>query len=105
MEWVLYLFKSAFILLGIITILVGKYLSLKIILPKRPKYKIIDEKNYIKSCRMIFYCLGLYYTLYGIVLLFINGWPVFVNIFGAMIPSLIVLISSLNWRKYTEPDK
>jgi len=100
MEWVPYLLKSAFILLGIITILVGKYLSLKIIVPKRTKYKIIDEKKYIKACRMIFYWMGLYYILYGIVLLLMDGWPVLVGIFGAMIPALIVVVSSPNCRKY-----
>lgn len=100
MEWVLYLLKTGFILLGIITILVGKYLSVKIIIPKRLKYKIIDEQKYVKSCRIMFYCMGFYYILLGIVLMFINGWPFFVGFFGAMIPSLIVVVSSPNRRKY-----
>ena len=74
-------------------------------MPKRMKYKVIDEKNYVKAGRMIFYCLGLYYVLYGIVLLFINGWPVLSGIFGTMIPALIVVASSPNWRRYIEPIK
>ena len=105
MEWVLLLFKIAFIFLGIITILTGKYLPLKIFMPKRMKYKVIDEKNYVKAGRMIFHCLGLYYVLYGIVLLFINGWPVLIGIFGTMIPALIVVASAPNWRRYIELTK
>jgi hypothetical protein len=103
MEWVYYLLKSAFVLLGIITILVGKYLSVKIIMPKRAKYKVIDEENYVKSRRMMFYCLGFYYILFGIVLLFKNGWPGVVGLLGTMIPALIVVVSSPNRRKYIEP--
>lgn len=103
MQWVYSLLKSAFILLGIITILVGKYLPTKTIMPKKAKYKVIDEKNYIKSCRVIFYCMGLYYILLGIVLLFIKEWSGFIGIFATMIPALIVVVLSPNWRKYTEP--
>jgi len=54
MEWMLFLFKSSFIFLGVITILTGKHLPLKIFMPKRMKYKVIDEKNYVKAGRMIF---------------------------------------------------
>lgn len=103
MDWVYFLLKSAFILLGIITILIGKYLPTKTILPKKSKYKVVDEKNYIKSCRVIFYCMGLYYILLGIVLLFIKEWPGFIGIFATMIPALIVVVLSPNWRKYAEP--
>lgn len=103
MEWVYSLFKGAFILLGLITITVGKYLSVKVIIRKRASYKVIDEKNYIKSCRLIFYCMGFYYILFGVVLLFIEGWPEFIGIFATMIPALIVVILSPNWRKYTKP--
>lgn len=72
---IFFLLKSLFILLGLITLLVGKYLSLKIFMPKSTKFKVIDEKNYVKSCRMMFYYVGLYYVFFGIVLLFLNGWP------------------------------
>ena len=105
MEWVPFLFKSSFIFLGIISILTGRYLPLKIFMPKRMKYKVIDEKNYVKAGRMIFYYMGLYYVVYGIVLLFINGWPFLIGIFGTIIPALIVVASSPNWRRYTEPIK
>lgn len=105
MEWVLFLFKISFIFLGVITILKGKHLPLKTFMPKRMKYRVIDEKNYVKAGRMIFYCLGLYYVLFGIVLLFINGWPVLIGISATMIPALIVVASSPNWRRYIEPIK
>jgi len=103
MDRLLNLFKISFIFLGVITILTGKYLPVKIFMPKRMKYRVIDEKNYVKAGRMIFYCLGLYYVLFGIVLLFINGWPTFISIFATIIPALIVVASSPNWRRYIEP--
>ncbi|MDD3174457.1 MAG: hypothetical protein PHF63_12505 [Herbinix sp.] len=95
METIYVILKSMFIFLGIITIVIGKYLSDKFIISKQTKYKIIDEQKYIKSCRVIFYCIGLYYILFGIVLLIINGWPVFA-IYTTMIPALIVILLSLN---------
>jgi len=89
-----------YILMGICTILIGKYLSTKVMMPKKEKYKVIDEKNYIKSCRMLLYCLGLYYLFFGIQLLFIKGWPGYIVIFAIMIPLLIVSVFSSNRRKY-----
>ena len=103
MQWVYYLFKSAFILLGLIIILIGKFLSSRIILSKKSKYKVTNEEKYIKSCRMMFYCWGLYYVLFGCILLFINGWPLFIGIFIIMIPLLIIVVFSLNSRKYIMP--
>jgi hypothetical protein len=103
MVWTYYFLKFAFVLLGMITILIGKYLPAKIIMPKKAKYKVTDEKNYIKSCRMIFYCMGLYFILLGIVLLFVKDWSGFISIFATMIPALIVVVLSPNWRKYTKP--
>jgi hypothetical protein len=103
MEWIYFLLKSAFIFLGMIAVLLGKYLPTKTILPKRAKYKVVDENNYIKSCRLIFYCMGLYYIFLGIALLFIKEWSGFIGIFATIIPALIVVILSPNWRKYTMP--
>ena len=94
MEWVYSLAKSAFVLLGIITILIGKYLSVKFIMPRTAKCKVINEKEYVKSWRLTFYCMGLYYILFGIALMFIKGWPIFVAIFATMIPALIVVVLS-----------
>jgi hypothetical protein len=105
MELIYPLLKSAFILLGIITILIGKYLSTKTILPSKIKYTVIDEKMYIKSYRMIFYCMGLYNILLGMVLLFINQWPALLGIFLPMPPAFIVVVLSQNCRKYTQPIK
>ncbi|SPF56173.1 membrane hypothetical protein [Candidatus Desulfosporosinus infrequens] len=103
MVWVLVFIKSAYIFLGVTTILIGKYLPLRIIIPNRMKYKVIDEKTYVRACRLIFYFIGLCYVLYGIVLLFIDGWPFFVGFFVTMISALTVVLFSLNWRKYIEP--
>lgn len=102
MEWVYYLLKGALILLGIIAILVGKYSSAKIIMSPKAKYKVIDKKNYIKSCKMIYYSLGLFYILVGIVLLLIKEWPGFIGIIVVIIPASIVVFLSQNLRKYTE---
>jgi hypothetical protein len=102
MDWVYFLSKSAFVLLGIITVLVGKSLSVKFIIPARAKYKIIDEMNYINSSRLILYCLGLYYILLGIVLLVIKVRPALITYFATVIPAIIVMILSLNLRKYTK---
>ena len=85
-----FLLKGVFILLGIIVIIVGKYLSIKIINPLRKKYKVVDEKKYDKSYRMMFYCLGFYYILFGAVLMFISGWPYVVGIFAIMPPPLVL---------------
>lgn len=101
MELVCYLAKSGFILLGIISLLVGKYISLKIIMPNKEKYKMIDEKKYVEYIRRI-YVIGFYYTLVGIVLLFINGWPTIVSIAGTWILTLLLLVISRNRRKYIE---
>ena len=103
MEWVYSVVKSAFILLGIVTIFIGKYLPIKTFMSKKAKCKVIDEKKYIKSGRMIFYFMGIYYILLGTVLLFIKGWSGFNGISATMIPTLIVVVLSRNWRKYTEP--
>lgn len=103
MELVDYLVSSGLVLLGIISILVGKYLSLKLIMPKTEKYKVVDERNYIKYSRMIFYDIGFYYTLLGIVLLFIHRWPTIVNIVNIAGPWILVLFiagTSRNKRKY-----
>ncbi|MGH4120349.1 hypothetical protein [Clostridium sp.] len=99
-ELVYYLAKIGFILLGIISILVGKHLSLKIIMPKIKKYKVIDEINYIKYSRMIFYGIGIYYIVLGTVLLFINGWLTVISTFGIMLLPLIIGVISRNRRKY-----
>jgi hypothetical protein len=106
-ELVYYLAKIGFVLLGIISILVGKYLSLKIIMPKIKKYKVIDERNYVKYSRMIFYGIGFYYIVFyyivlGIVLLFINGWPTVVSTSGIMLLPLILGVISRKKRKNIE---
>lgn len=101
MEWIGFLAKSALVLLGIITILVGKYLSLKIITLNIEKYKVVDEKNYVKYSRMIFYGIGFYYIVLGI-LQFINGWSGVVSIYGTMLLPVIVAPISSNRRKYIE---
>ena len=100
MEWIGFLAKSALVLLGIITILVGKYLSLKIITLNIEKYKVVDERNYVKYSRMIFYGIGFYYIVLGI-LQFINGSGV-VSIYGTLLLPLIVAPISRNRRKYIE---
>jgi len=99
---VYYLAKIGFILLGISSILVGKYLSLKIIMPKTKKYKVIDERNYVKYSRMIFYGIGIYYIVLGIVLLLINGWPTVISTSGIILLPLILGVISQNRRKYIE---
>ena len=98
MEWIGFLAKSALPLLGILTILVGKYLSLKFITLNREKYKVVDERNYVKYSRMIFYGIGFYYIVLGILQL-IN---VSVSIYGTFLLPLIVVPISRNRRKYIE---
>ncbi|MCB2353870.1 hypothetical protein [Clostridium estertheticum] len=102
MELVYYLVKSAFILLGIISLLVGKYQSLKIIMSKKEKYKVIDERNYVKYSRLPFYVLGFYYILLGIVLLFINWWPTMIICFGPIIIVIPLSVISRKRRKCIE---
>ncbi|TCP58799.1 hypothetical protein EDD73_1524 [Heliophilum fasciatum] len=103
MDLASYLLNSLFILLGIVTILIGEYIPEKKIMPKRAKYKIIDFKNYIKACRKIFYWIGIYYVLLGFLLLLKKDWITFYGIFELLMPSLIGLFLSPTWRKYTEP--
>ncbi|MBW9153512.1 hypothetical protein [Clostridium estertheticum] len=101
MEWTNYLYGIVFVLLGIIIILIGKYLSVKIIMPNRLKYKVTDEKKYIKSGRIGCYCIGIYWILFGIILMFINGWSSAISILFGIIQSLIMIVSILNSKKYT----
>ena len=91
--------KSIFILLGIVAIIVGKYFPVNFIMPKRTKYKVIDEENYVKSFRITLYYIGFYYILFGTILIFINGWPTGIGIF-VMIPLLIIIVSLFNMKKY-----
>ena len=100
MDWVYLLLKIALIFLGIITVLIGKFLSVKFLMPVRTEHMVIDEKNFIKSNRMTLYCLGLYYIILGIMLFFIKEWPEFIIIFATVIPATIVVILSSNSRKY-----
>ena len=103
MNWVYFSFKGAFILTGIISVLLGKYLPVKTIIPKKAKYKVVNEKKYVKACRLIFYCIGIYYILLGVLMMLIKGWFGIVGVFTPIIPALIVVVLSPNWRKYTEP--
>ena len=102
MELVSYLSKGGLILLGIIFILVGKYLSLRFIIPKIEKYKVLDEKIYVKYSRMQYYIIGFYYIFVGIVLPFINGWSTIITSFGLIIITIPIAIITRNKRKCIE---
>lgn len=95
--------KSGFLLLGLITVLTGKFLRDKFILSPKAKYRITDEVNYVKSCRKVLYRLGIYYTLLGVMLLFMHNWPGFMMYLSTVIPALIVIFHFLYWHRYTEP--
>ncbi|MCB2361686.1 hypothetical protein [Clostridium estertheticum] len=93
--------KIIFILLGILVIIIFKYLPVKFVLPNKSKYRVIYETSYINSYRIGGYCLGVYFILFGVILMFMNGWPHGVGIF-APIPPLIATISLRNQKKYIE---
>lgn len=95
--------KIIFILLGLIVISIGKFLSVNFFIPKKADYYVIDEDNFIRSSRRALFCLGLYYVLLGIVLLFINGWPWFTAFFATFVPILINIPLRTTCHKYTEP--
>ncbi|MBU3156418.1 hypothetical protein LL038_14605 [Clostridium estertheticum] len=71
-------------------------------MPKTEKYRVIDERNYVKYSRLPFYVLGFYYILLGIVLLFINCWPTMVICFGPIIIVIPMSIISQKRRKCIE---
>jgi hypothetical protein len=104
MEWIYILLKSLFILLGIIAVLLGKYLPKRLFLPNLAKDKVLDENHYINSGRLILYGMGFYYILLGIVLLFIKEWPGLINFFVIIMPVIIVAVISSNRRKYIRPS-
>jgi len=99
MEWIGFLAKSALVFYGILIILVGKYFSLKIITLNIEKYKVVDERNYVKYSRMPFYGIGFYCIVLGI-LQFITGSGV-ISI-GILLSPLIIMPISRNRRKYIE---
>lgn len=73
--------KCVFILLGLITLLIGKFIYPNYIL-KKAKRNISDKPNYIIGCRITLYGLGFYYIVFGIALLFIKGWPMTATYFS-----------------------
>jgi hypothetical protein len=100
MQIIFYILKSMYILLGLIVVLIGKYLSNNIIVPRNIKNKIIDEDKYIKLCRTMFNRLGLYYIVLGFTLMFIESWPAIITYFSTFIPVLIIIYYSFNQKKY-----
>lgn len=98
MQIVLTVIKCMFILLGLITVLIGKYLSPNYIL-RNAKRHISNERKYILGNRILLFSLGLYYIVWGIFLLFIHGWPMAVTTFSTFIPAIIAVIISFYWRK------
>lgn len=101
MSFVIIGLKCMFILLGTITVLIGKYLPKKYILSRTGKRKIYDNRNYVKGCRITLYSLGLYYIVMGIILLLISGWPMLSLFFSTFIPVLMTIFVSTYWRKHS----
>lgn len=99
MTFIYYLVKSLIIILGLISILLGKFLTEKYIMRSKEKIKIIDKKKYIKCSRMTLYFIGLNYLIYGIVIMFFNGMP-FIIIFMILIPWIIVISCLIVCRKH-----
>ena len=106
MELGFYLIKSMFVILGIIIILIGRYVSGKFLMPNNEKYKVSNENNYLKSCRILLFSLGFYYLSFGIVMMFVKGWPLLtgIGIWVVFIPMLIVFPFYLVLRKHVIPE-
>ena len=105
MEWISYLIKVIFILLGIATVIIAKYLTMKLLLPKPQKNKVIGEKKYIKCGKMTYYYLWFYYLLPCIALMLIDGFPIVILILITLIPLLRGAANLLYSRKYIKPIK
>lgn len=99
---VLTIIKSLFILLGFVSIIIGKLFPERKLIPSETKYRVVDRINYVKACRLVLYSIGVYYILLGIVLLIFKEWTTINGMLGAMVPALIAAILSNNWRKYLE---
>jgi hypothetical protein len=85
------LLKSVYILLGIITILLGKFLSPSIIMPSKKKYRLLNERRYIKSCRQLLFGLGMYYIFLGIFLIIIHSDSIYTTLLSSYVPLLVFL--------------
>lgn len=89
------------VILGVVVILIGRFINDKVLLPKRKKYKERDPKRYIKSCRKALYFLGGYYILLGIVPILAANEPSFLMAYSFSMPILSFLPLVVIIKKYT----
>lgn len=94
------LFIMGYIILGIIALLLGTFLSNRFLIPKKTKYKVLDEKRYLTSSRLLLYILGFYYILLGIVLIFIKNEPRYTIYFKIILPYAIYIPLFFIWKKH-----
>lgn len=65
--WVYLLFDMAYLLLGLLSALMGKLLPARFIMPNRVKWRVTDEKRFLFASRMFLYALGAYWFVFGLV--------------------------------------
>ena len=93
-------FSIGYFILGIMALLLGKFLSNRFLLPQKTKYKVLDEKRYLKSFRLLLYILGFYYIVLGIVVIFIKNEPSYTIYIRIILPYSIYIPMLFIWKKH-----
>lgn len=92
--------SMGYIILGIMALLLGKFLSNRFLIPHNTKYIVLDEKKYLMSSRLSLCILGVYYILLGVVLIFIKNEPSYTFYFKIILPNLIYTPLLFIWKKH-----
>jgi hypothetical protein len=107
MDWTRILFICLYLFLGLITILIGKFLPVKICLPNPIKWQVVETPKYLRACRLIFFAIGLFWIAFGIILLYLKLFllqdllsSITVQELGIMMPAIIAIIISAYSKKY-----
>ena len=102
MYWIAILFKCFYILLGVVVLIIGRFMPPKLCMPKETKWTITDTIKYIKACRNIFYAIAGFYIVFGIILFVfseLSHFPIVIS-FSNLIPCVIAICLSARCRKY-----
>ncbi|QAA30388.1 hypothetical protein [Clostridium manihotivorum] len=92
------LINYLFIFLGVISTVIAMVGPKKLFISNSKKVNILDKNNYLKSERILFFCIGIIYLLLGAAL--IHGFDSIRSLLG--IPAcILVIFDNLIRKKYT----
>jgi|GEM_PF-6645424 hypothetical protein len=87
--------------LGVLVIIIGRFIPDKTLLTKTKKYKERDPQGYVKSSRKALYLLGVYYIFIGALMIFISKDPVLYVIYNLAMPFLPFIPLVFMIKKFT----